>query len=143
MPAWIWLVLGIFLIILELLTPSGFFLFILGLSGVTVGAFVAGGVFSGWMVEVSVFCVVAVVFWIAMGKRLAGFFLQARPLEHQGQIVGSVVKISNDIPVSGTGTGTLWGTQWQLENVDKTVLAAGSEAVVVASQGIKLQVKKK
>jgi membrane protein implicated in regulation of membrane protease activity len=142
MPAWIWLVLGISLVIVELLLPSGFFLFILGIAGIVVGAFVATGVISGWMPEVVVFCVVAIGCWLAFGKHLVQLFSR-RPAGHQGQLVGSVVSVTANIPVGSTGTGTLWGTQWRLENIDSSTLTAGSEAVVVSSQGITLQVKRK
>jgi len=143
MPAWIWLVIGISLVVLELLVPSGFFLFILGLAGVVVGALVAAGIISGWMVEASVFCVAAIGCWLAFGKPLAGIFSRRHSTGHQGQVVGSIVKVTAEIQAGSVGTGTLWGTQWRLENIDSNTLAAGSEAVVVASQGITLQVRKK
>jgi membrane protein implicated in regulation of membrane protease activity len=144
MPAWIWLVLGISLVIFELLVPSGFFLFILGLAGIAVGALVAAGLVAGWIYEVTSYCVIAIVCWLALGKRLAGIFAgKGFGEQQQGQIVGAIVAVSSDIPVGGKGVGTLWGTQWRLENIDSAPLVAGSEAVVVASQGIMLQVKRK
>lgn len=141
MPAWIWLILGIAMMALELLLPSGFFLFILGTAGLSVGILVAAGMVSGWLIEVCVFCGIALLVWVLLGKRLSGLFAPKGP--QQGQLVGSVVVVAEEIAPGGHGNGELWGTQWRLENVDQTPLTAGSEAVVVSSQGIRLRVKKK
>jgi membrane protein implicated in regulation of membrane protease activity len=76
-----------------------------------------------------------------MGKRLQGIF---KPTAFKsGQVVGSIVTLSENIAPGASGSGMLWGTQWRVENVDSVILNAGSEVVVVSSQGIGLQVKRK
>jgi membrane protein implicated in regulation of membrane protease activity len=141
MPAWIWLILSITMMILELLMPSGFFLFILGSAGLLLGLLVAIGVVSGWLVEVSVFCVFALAIWFLLGKRLPLLFSASGP--SRGQLVGSVVVCLDEIAPGGHGNGELWGARWRLENIDQVPLAVGSEAVVVDSRGISLCVKRK
>lgn len=141
MPAHIWLILGILTMALEVLAPSGFFLFILGTSGLIVGLLVTAGFLSNWWIEVSVFCALSVVVWVLLGKRLRG--LLGAPGPQAGQLVGSIVVVGEEIAPGKHGSGELWGTQWRLENVDAVTLTAGSEAVVVAGQGVSLQVKKK
>ena len=141
MPAWLWLIFGILLAILELFVPSGFFLLILGASGVVVGVLGVGELALTWFAQVSVFCVLAIFLWVSVGKRLGRTLFKGAP--QQGQIVGSVVVIAKQLAPGEHGSGELWGTNWTVENVDSESLPEGSEAVVVASQGIRLQVKKK
>ncbi len=136
-----WLVLGIVSVVLELLIPSGFFLFILGLAATAVGALVTTGMIGSWMPQVLVFCLAAVVLWIALGKRLAGLLSRGSDTQRRGQLVGAVVTIHEEIRPGGRGSGELWGTQWTVENIGSDSLAAGSRAVVVSSQGINLQVR--
>jgi membrane protein implicated in regulation of membrane protease activity len=143
MPAWIWLVLGILSVVLELLVPSGFFLFILGLAGLAVGVLSALGVIGGWVPQVIVFCSLAIVFWIAFGNRLSRLLSRSSDSKKQGQLVGAIVTLQSDILPGGTGQGELWGSQWTVENIGSESLAAGSKSAVVASQGIKLQVRAK
>jgi membrane protein implicated in regulation of membrane protease activity len=141
MAAWIWIVLGLVTMIFELMLPSGFFLFILGAAGIIVGVVAAIGLAQSWISQALIFCVLAIGLWLLLGKKLRGVFKPSALQE--GQVVGSIVTTSENIAPGGTGSGMLWGTQWRLENVDSVILAAGSEAVVVASHGIGLQVKKK
>jgi membrane protein implicated in regulation of membrane protease activity len=70
MESWVWLVAGIGLVIMELVTPCGFFLFILGASAVVVGVVASVGLASSWVVQASLFCAVAVVSWLSFGKRM-------------------------------------------------------------------------
>ena len=141
MAAWLWIVIGIILMMIELMIPSGFFLFIVGMAGLLVGAVSAIGLVQSWIPQGLLFCVMAVGLWILLGKRLQGILKPTAFKE--GKLVGSTVLLSEDIAPGASGSGVLWGTQWRLENIDSVVLNAGSEAVVVASQGIGLQVKRK
>jgi membrane protein implicated in regulation of membrane protease activity len=141
MAAWLWLVLGIVIMMMELMFPSGFFLFILGSAGIIVGVFSAAGVMQGWVSQAIVFCLAALSLWLLLGKRLQGILKPTAFKE--GQLVGSVVRLSENLAPGASGSGVLWGTQWRVENVDSVILAAGSEVLVVSSQGISLQVKRK
>jgi membrane protein implicated in regulation of membrane protease activity len=141
MESWVWLVGGIGLVIMELATPCGFFLFILGASAVIVGLVASLGLASSWVVQATLFCAVAVVSWLSFGRRMR----EARKhvVKRHGNVEGSIVKISTDIAPGSSGSGELWGTQWRIENVGDVVLEAGTEAVVVASEGLGLRVKKR
>jgi len=140
MHSWVWLVTGVVLMMLELLLPSGFFLLILGGSAVVVGALVEIGLFASWISQAIVFCAVAVCTWLLLGKKLRGMIGLAKP--QAGQLVGATVKVTQAIPSGGSGSGELWGTSWRLQNVDSIELSVGTEAVVIGSEGITLQVKR-
>lgn len=140
MESWVWLVAGIGLVIMELVTPCGFFLFILGASAVVVGVVASVGLASSWVVQASLFCAVAVVSWLSFGKRMRE--ARRHVVKKHGNIEGSVVRITVDVAPGASGSGELWGTQWRVENVGDSVLEAGTEAIVVASEGLGLRVKK-
>jgi membrane protein implicated in regulation of membrane protease activity len=143
MDAWIWLVGGIALVTVEVLMPSGFYLLILGVAGILVGSLVALGLLSDWMYEVLLFCTTAIVLWIAFAKQLAELLGRTGTRTTQGQVEGAVVTVLSEIAPGAKGDGTLWGATWKLHNVDSTTLPAGSEALVVSSEGISLSVKRK
>jgi membrane protein implicated in regulation of membrane protease activity len=141
MAAWIWLVLGLGLIALELFAPSGFYLFILGVAAIVVGAVGAMGLLSSWMGQSALFSLVAVLVWLGLGEKLRSRFVKrgAQP----GQVIGRTITIAAEIAPGHHGSGELWGVQWRLENVDSTPLLAGSEVVVVSAEGITLRVKRR
>jgi membrane protein implicated in regulation of membrane protease activity len=141
MYSWIWLVVGVFLVVLELLTPAGFFLLILGGSAMAVGLLAAIGVCSTWIPQSICFCVIAVVSWLTLGQKLRNRLSQRPP--QQGQVIGSVVKVAQRIAPGETGAGELWGTAWRIRNADSVDLLEGSDAVVVGSEGITLHVKQR
>lgn len=140
MSSWMWLVVGVALVMLELLVPSGFFLLILGGSSIVVGILVSAGLFATWIPQAIAFCGVAVVSWLTLGKKLQGSMAAKGP--QQGQLVGARVKLAQTIPPGGSGTGELWGTSWRVVNIDTADLVVGGEAVVVDSEGITLKVKR-
>jgi hypothetical protein len=141
MAPWIWLVLGLGLMALELFAPSGFYLFILGLSAIMVGLVATTGVLSTWIAQSALFCLVAVGVWIGLGERLRKRFFKKGA--HPGQVIGQIITTVADISPGQHGSGELWGVQWRLENADSTTILAGSEVVVVSAEGITLRVKRR
>jgi membrane protein implicated in regulation of membrane protease activity len=141
MENWVWLVGGLALVILELALPCGFFLFILGVSAFTVGLVVSIGLAQSWSVQALLFCAVAVASWLLFGQRMR--VARALRVSKQGNVEGSIVKILGNIEPGSGGSGELWGTQWRVENVGEVLLEAGTDAVVVASKGVGLQVRKR
>lgn len=141
MAPWIWLVLGLGLIALELFLPSGFYLFILGVSGILVGLAAATGLSGSWVIQSILFCVVAVLVWIGLGEKLRRMFFKrgAQP----GQVIGRIITVTSDIAPGQHGSGELWGVQWRLENVDSAMIPMGSEVVVTGAEGITLRVKRR
>ena len=140
MAPWIWLVLGLGLIALELFIPIGFYLFILGVSAVLVGAAAMSGLLGSLIGQAALFCLVAVVVWIGLGEKLRRLFFKKGT--QPGQVIGRVITVSADIAPGQHGSGELWGVQWRLENVDSAPIRAGSEVIVTGAEGITLRVKR-
>ena len=141
MAPWIWLIVGLGLIACELFIPSGFYLFILGVSGILVGVTAATGLVGSWIAQSVLFCLVAVLVWVGLGEKLRRVFFKrgAQP----GQVIGRIITVTSDIAPGQHGSGELWGVQWRLENVDSIVIPTGSEVVVTSAEGITLRVKRR
>lgn len=137
MDWWIWIVLGFGLLIIELFIPSGFFLFMVGLAGISVGTLdffgIAGPVWFQW-----VLCAV-----LTIGYSL---FIRKPLMErlHTGKVaggsgpVGDEIVLSEDIPAGGTGQGQLRGSNWQIKNSKSVLAQKGSRHTVVQVDGITL-----
>jgi membrane protein implicated in regulation of membrane protease activity len=141
MAPWIWLIVGLGLIAVELFIPSGFYLFILGVAGILVGVTAATGLVDSWIAQSALFCLVAVLVWVGLGDKLRRVFFKrgAQP----GQVIGRVITVTSDIAPGQHGSGELWGVQWRLENVDSAMIPTGSEVVVTSAEGITLRVKRR
>lgn len=138
MAAWIWLVLGLIVMALELLAPGGFFMFILGLAGLTVGLLGLAGLAGSLMPQTVIFSVTAVVFWIGLGKRLRSI---VRPNNTPGQLIGKRVVVQGDLSPATQGSGELFGSPWRVLNIGDTVIPDGAEAEVVGEEGVTLKVR--
>jgi membrane protein implicated in regulation of membrane protease activity len=141
MYSWVWLILGAALVMLELLTPSGFFLLILGGAAVVVGLLAAVGLLSTWIPQAVAFCIISLVTWRMLGSQLRQRLWQRPP--HQGQLVGAIVRVTETITPGASGSGELWGALWRVRNIGTVELPQGSEALVQGSEGITLLVEYK
>lgn len=140
MQYWLWLLLGLSLAILELVTPSGFFLIILGGAAVLVGLLVAAGAFVSWNAQAIIFCLLALGIWFTLGKRLRNSVATKDP--RHGDLVGSLITIKTETAPGGDGSGEMWGTTWQLKNIDDAILYPEERALVISCEGITLMVKR-
>lgn len=141
MEGWKWIALGLALVIAELLAPTGFFLFILGIACLVVGALVYFGIVAGWIFQVLIFSSTALVVWYVFPDKLQSL-LRSKEKEYRG-LLGQVAKSSEVIAPGNKGAGELWGSPWRLENVGDSILQPGDECEVLSSDGLVLKVKRK
>ncbi len=141
MESWHWFVIGIAALALEIFLVTGFYLFILGMAAILVGAIAFSGLLPLWQHQALLFAVSAVLFWILFAGRLQK--LIRRGEQNVSDVVGQTVKVMETIAPGHRGSGELWGSPWKVENVGDGIISAGAECVVVASEGITLKVKSK
>lgn len=140
MAWWFWCIGGLALMLAELVTPSGFYLFFLGVSALIVGGISSTGVLQTMEAQGLLFAPLA----------LGSCFLFARAVQRKMRVpkakedtVGQIVKVLAPVPAGELGSGELWGSPWRIQNVDSRDLPADSKAVVVAVEGVTLRVKRK
>ena len=137
---WHWWVLGLALLVLEVVMPGTFFLWLAiaaGITGFVMLAFPA----MGWALEVVVFAVLAVAS-VLIGRAIlkrhpietADPTLNRRGEQHVGKVYTLAVAIEN-----GRGTLQVGDSVWRVEGPD---LPAGAQVRVTAADGAALKVEK-
>jgi membrane protein implicated in regulation of membrane protease activity len=124
----------------ELVVPSGFYLFLLGVSGVVVGGVVLVGIVPDFTAQLVLFSVVAVVTCFCLAGKLRRRLQGGKPMT--AEAVGRVVKISEVITPGAVGSGELWGSVWRVRNTGPETLDKDAEAIVIGVEGLTLQVKR-
>jgi len=138
---WLWVILGIALLVLEVATPSGFFLFFFGIGAILVGAADAIGIVESASVEWLLFTVVSLASVALLRKPLRdslGFGRKADDLE---DFVGERGKMIDDLAPDATGQAELRGTTWTARNVGDRALARGESVRVERVDGLTLHVR--
>lgn len=140
--AWSWWIVGIVLLVLELLVP-GVFLIWIGAAAVVVGALSLAlwdSAFWGWHVQLLLFAVLSVLFAV-VGRRIyngKGAKTDEPWLNRRGEsLIGRTATLSEPI-LEGRGRIKLDDTMWSVMGPD---LPVGSRVRVIASSGRDLTVE--
>jgi membrane protein implicated in regulation of membrane protease activity len=135
---WLWVLLGIALLALELATPGGFFALFFGAGALAVAPLAAAGIDPVWQ-------------WLAFpAVSLALLALLRRwLLERVGQrsgprvdeLVGQETVLLRDIPAGGVGQTELRGVPWEARVASGIALRAGQRCRVERVEGLTLWVR--
>jgi membrane protein implicated in regulation of membrane protease activity len=139
---WHWMVLGVILVVLEILLPGIWFLW-LGLGALTTGLIVLIISDLSWQVQSVVFCALSVIS-VIVGRLI----MRSRtPEDHPtlnkraAQYIGKVY-ILEDSTQRGHGRVRIGDSIWHVQLVDPaTELAAGDKVTVTGVDGATLQVE--
>ena len=137
---WLWIVLGLVLIALELATPGGFFVIFFGVGALTVGALALLDVVEAIWLQWLLFPVVALVSLRLFRQPLLGYMRVGADREVDS-LVGEVAVAAADIPPGQHGRAELRGSSWSARNVGASTLLAGQRCRVVAVQGLMLDLR--
>jgi len=141
MPWWVWMVVGFSLILLELLTPLGFYLLFLGVGALVVGILawlnVATSPWAQWLL----FPGLSVVTLLLFRRPLLTRF-QAHP-QHRtiDSLVGETALAFEDIAVDAIGRVELRGTTWNARNIGERPVTRGQRCEVEHLEGLTLWVR--
>jgi membrane protein implicated in regulation of membrane protease activity len=141
MEAWLLFIIGILLCVLELFSSTGFFLLILGLGVLLVGALTFFGVITSWVVQATVFSIVSLGIWFLFGDWLQRLLRSGE--KPYGGLLGQVAVARETIAPGHKGAGEMWGAPWRLENIGSSIIQSGDECEVVSSDGLVLRVQRK
>lgn len=136
---WHWLVFGLALMVLEMLAPSTFFLW-MGLAAMVVGGLLWLMPGMGWETQIILFGVLSIVA-IGLGRR----YVKKHPIETDrptlnvrgAQNIGRVLTLESAI-VNGVGRARLDDTLWKVIGPD---LPAGTRVEVIGVEGTALRVR--
>ncbi len=138
---WMWLLLGFFLLLVEMLTPDGFFFLFFGAGALVVGL-LAGLNYGGppWL-QWLLFSVFSIVALLLFRKPLLEKVRRSQRTGEVDSMVGETAVVVRDIEVNGVGKVELRGTTWSAVNAGSTALAAGQRCSVEKVEGLMLHVR--
>jgi membrane protein implicated in regulation of membrane protease activity len=140
MEWWIWIVLGLALLLGELITPGGFYILFFGIGAVVVGGLVGFDLAGPAWFQVILFSVVSVVTLWLFRERLLKVTRGATPY-NVDTMIGETAVIMEEIPSNGIGKAELRGTSWNARNIGEKPLARGERCQVERIEGLTLFVR--
>ena len=146
MTGWSWCIVGLVLLGAEIVVPSGFYLFLLGVAALGV-AFVTGvglmpeAIWPLWTWQALAFSIFSIALLVTVSGRLRKLLVRSTSGGGSGDTIGRVVKLTGAVMPGEFGTVEMWGVNWRIKNVDTRTLEVGTEATVVGSEGVTLHVK--
>jgi inner membrane protein len=140
MAWWMWLVVGIVLLGLELLTPGTLFLVFFGAGAIVVGLLSAVGLAGPLWAQVILFAVVSLVALVSLRRFLLARLRRGDPGAKVDRLTGEMALALEDIAVDAVGKVELRGTPWSARNVGAGTLAKDQRASVVRVEGLTLWV---
>lgn len=140
MEWWIWILLGLFLLLAELVTPGGFYFIFFGVGAIVVGV-LAGFDYAGpvWFqfILFSVLSLITLVFFRGKLLRLT----EATITEPVDSLIGATAVASDEIAINAIGKVEMHGTSWEARNVSDKPLKRGERAKVMRVEGLMLFVQ--
>ena len=139
---WLWLLVGLALLGVEILTPGGFFTIFFGVAAIVVGVLARFGLAGpAWMQWI----------WFS-GLSIASLLFLRKPIlewmrrrevkrPEVDTLVGETALILEPVPENGVGKAELRGTSWSARNVEGTALPAGKRCRVQRVDGLTLWIK--
>lgn len=140
MDWWMWLAGGLVLMVVELVTPSGFFVMFFGLGAATVGVLVRLGLGGEPWLQWLLFPIASLVYLGLFRGQLQARF-QAPPPPDVDAIVGVLAVPDAAIEPGAVGRVEVRGAAWSARNVAAVALARGQRCVVVSVDGLLLTVR--
>ena len=139
---WLWMLLGLALVVLEVLTPGGFFALFFGIGALLVGALdglgMGGPDWLQWLLF-SVFSIVSLLLF--RGPLLARLKSWGRKPNGVDTLVGEVATLLEDLPADAIGKVELRGTAWSARHEDRQSLHKGQRCRVQRVDGLTLWIR--
>ncbi len=137
MSWWIWVLGGLVLLMAEMLTPGGFFVFFFGLGAILVGAAKAAGWPGPAWAEWLVFTVLSVAALVFFREPLMRRFKlkDGKPVD---RLEGETALVTEDVAPGGVGKAEMRGASWTARSSATVALARGQRCKVERVEGLTL-----
>lgn len=138
MSWWLWVLFGIGLLVVELVTPGGLFALFFGIGALLTAVIAAIG--AGDTVQWLAFTVLSLVL-LATLRRTLQERLRSRASAPVDAIVGQEVTLLADLPQGGEGQAELRGVPWSARAASGAPLRKGQRCRVERVEGVTLWVR--
>ncbi|MXZ36432.1 MAG: NfeD family protein [Acidobacteria bacterium] len=139
---WFWVLLGLALLFLELVTPTGFYLLFFGVAAVLVGLLAAVGLDGPAWLQWLLFSLLSIGSLLLLRGRLQERMRRVAPAHPDNDLVGGTAQALEDIAVDGYGQVELRGTSWRARNAGSEPIAQSDNCQVDRVEGVVLWVRK-
>ena len=137
---WLWILFGLVLLLLELLTPGGFYLLFFGVGAIAVGLLAFAGVAGPAAMQWLLFAAISIVAFAFFRKPLVER-LGTRASRDVDTLVGETAVALSEIGIQEIGKAELRGAAWSARNVGPTALRAGERCRVERVDGLMLWIR--
>lgn len=139
MAWWIWVLMGVALLIVELVTPGGFFALFFGVAAMAVGALELAGLGAPEWLQWALWSVLSVALLVGLRRRLRGVLVPRGPRVQE--LVGETAVLLDDLPPREIARAELRGTTWEARSDSHAPLARGQRCRVQRVEGLTLWVR--
>ncbi len=140
MPWWIWILIGLVLLGVEMVTP-GFFLFFFGTAALVIGAMVAFGVGGPEWAQWLLFSAISLVSLFVFRGPLVAWMRSQELVSPVDTLQGEVATVLEDLSPGAVGKAELRGSAWTVQNGDKRTLTKGQRCRVYRVENLTLWVQ--
>jgi hypothetical protein len=140
MPWWIWILAGLVLLGVEMVTP-GFFVFFFGIAALVTGAMVAFGVGGPEWAQWLLFSALSLVSLLVFRGRLVAWMRSQEPVSPVDTLQGEVAIPLEDLSPGAVGKAELRGSAWTVQNGDTRTLTKGQRCRVYGVEGLTLSIR--
>lgn len=137
---WHWVVVGMVLFGLELLTPGVFFLLFFGVGAIVVGLLAAIGLAGPLPMQIVLFAVLSLISLVTLRRFLVTRLRFGDPATKVDRLVGESARVLEDMAVDALGKVELRGSTWSARNVGDSPLSPDQRCTVVRVEGLTLWV---
>lgn len=135
MAWWLWMVMGVVLLVVEMATPGGLFAIFFGIAAFVIAPLAAYGASPTlqWVLYTVVSIALVVTLRGYLSKRL-----EARGSVPVENLLGEQATLSEDLPAGGQARAELRGTTWNARAVDGAAIPQGRRCRVERVEGLTL-----
>jgi len=138
MEWWIWILLGLGLLVVEMVTPGGLFALFFGFSALLVAGLSALGLGAAWL-QWLVFAALGVALLLLLRRRLQAR-LETRNIPVD-TLVGEIALPLEDLPPGATGRAEMRGTSWTAHNAGDVPISRGCRCQVEKVEGLTIWIR--
>jgi membrane protein implicated in regulation of membrane protease activity len=136
---WMWLIAGGALLVLEIVTPGGFYFLFFGIGAIIVGVLSGLGLAGPAWMEWLLFAILSIV---ALAFFRRPLLQKLKTPDHEvDSMVGEHAVALATIAVAGMGKVELRGSVWNARNIGDSVIAIGQRCVVERIDGLVLHLR--
>ena len=138
---WYWILLGLALAAVELVTPGGFFFAFFAVSALLLGGLEWIGLLGSDPLQWGLFSVLSIVCLAFFRRPLLEWIGRGEPTTAVDSLVGELATPVAPIAGGGYGRAELRGAVWSVRNIDAGAIERGERCRVVAVRGLELDIR--